>query len=140
LNRVFLEKLIAGQEVLSLSSTWGKNEWSYISLPKYASMAWCSVKTPGQLYFTLWNPNFPYRVQRSLKLDDIMNQLNSAHYLTYCFLTIRFNIMLLLTYYLQRGLPLGFRTKILFAFLIFLCALHVLPTHRSRFNHPNNTR
>jgi hypothetical protein len=27
-----------------------KKEWSYTSIPLYASVAWCSVKAQGQLY------------------------------------------------------------------------------------------
>jgi hypothetical protein len=30
-----------------------KNEWSYTSTPEYAFMAWCSIKSQGQLYLYL---------------------------------------------------------------------------------------
>jgi hypothetical protein len=32
-----------------------KNAWSYTSTRQNAFMAWCSVKTQGQLYFTVPN-------------------------------------------------------------------------------------
>jgi hypothetical protein len=34
-----------------------KNAWSYTSTPQYAFMAWCSVKTQGQLHLYLYVSN-----------------------------------------------------------------------------------
>jgi hypothetical protein len=39
------------------SSAKVKNAWSYTSAPRYALMAWCSVKARGQLYLYLMERN-----------------------------------------------------------------------------------
>lgn len=76
--------------------------------------------TIQEIYFSLRNRKFHYRVQKSPRLVHLLNQLNPACILPMYFFKIYFNIILSsILRYSKWSSPSGFPIKTVYAFLAF---------------------